>query len=361
MRHALLLARRALGRVAPNPAVGCVLVKNGHVIGRGWTQPGGRPHAEAMALAMARSIAGNAACGATAYVTLEPCAHHGVTPPCAEALITAGVTRVVAAMDDPDSRVSGRGFALLRKAGIEVEENLLRDEAALLNEGFFARLLQRRPLVSLKLALSVDGFMARQPGGEQWITGPEARRYGHFLRAEHDAILVGSGTVMTDDPDLTCRIEGLEQFSPLRVILDGRLRLPVTARLFDAVERVPLLVFTHAAQGGDALRAKGAEIISVPSNGPGALASVNLGAVLNALAERGITRLLVEGGAAIGQAFLAAGLVDRLELFRASMELGTGLPAPAALADAMPRFALTQQRLLGGDHWERWGRCQPLI
>ncbi len=227
MRHALMLAERALGTVAPNPAVGCVIVRDGIVVGRGWTQRGGRPHAEVVALQQAA----DAARGATAYVTLEPCAHIGQTPPCANALINAGISRVVGAVEDPDPRVSGRGFAMLREAGVVVVTDVLRDEAAALNAGFFLRMTGKRPLVTLKLAVSADNKIARAPGGDQWITGEEARRFGHFMRARHDAILVGIETALADDPELTCRIPGLEDRSPLRVVLDSGLRLPIDSKL----------------------------------------------------------------------------------------------------------------------------------
>src|SRR5580700_4659831 len=228
MRTALGLARRGLGNTWPNPAVGCVIVKDGRVVGRGWTQKGGRPHAETEALARA----GKGAKGATAYVSLEPCSHHGKTPPCAEALIAAGVSRVVAAVEDPDPRVSGRGIARLRAAGIAVEAGLCAAEAAELNAGFFCRVAQGRPLVTLKLAASLDGRIATPTGKSRWITGPAARERAHLLRAAHDAVLIGTGTALADDPQLTCRLPGLEARSPVRIVIDRTLRLPATLRLF---------------------------------------------------------------------------------------------------------------------------------
>lgn len=227
MGAALALARRGLGRVWPNPAVGCVIVKDGHVVGRGFTQSGGRPHAEPVALAMA----GDAAQGADVYVSLEPCSHFGKTPPCADTLITAGVARVIAAAVDPDPRVSGRGLARLRDAGVDVVEGVRRDEAEALNAGFFSRVRTGRPLVTLKCATTLDGRIALSNGESKWITGPEARRRGHLLRCDHDAILIGSGTALADDPALTCRLPGLEGCSPVRVVMDGSLRLPVTSAL----------------------------------------------------------------------------------------------------------------------------------
>ncbi|MBT3397327.1 MAG: bifunctional diaminohydroxyphosphoribosylaminopyrimidine deaminase/5-amino-6-(5-phosphoribosylamino)uracil reductase RibD, partial [Alphaproteobacteria bacterium] len=217
MRSALALAQRGLGQVWPNPSVGCVLVKDGHPIGRGWTQPGGRPHAETEALARA----GDRARGATAYVTLEPCAHHGETPPCAAALVEAGVAKVVVACRDPDTRVNGGGIDALKSAGIDVVEGVLETDAIDLNIGFFTRVQSDRPMVTLKLAASIDGRIATSAGKSKWITGPGARAHGHGLRARHDAVLVGAGTVNADDPELTCRLPGMTGRSPVRVILEG--------------------------------------------------------------------------------------------------------------------------------------------
>jgi diaminohydroxyphosphoribosylaminopyrimidine deaminase/5-amino-6-(5-phosphoribosylamino)uracil reductase len=342
MHHALTLAARALGRAAPNPAVGCVIVSpDGRVVGRGWTQDGGRPHAEAMALAQA----GAAARGATAYVTLEPCAHLGKTPPCADALVKAGVARVVAAVEDPDPRVKGRGFAILRDAGIEVVTGVLKQEAAEQNAGFFLRVSESRPLVTLKIAQSEDGWTARTPGEDQWLTGEEARRFAHLLRAKHDAILVGIETVLADDPELTCRLPGLENYSPLRVVLDTRLRLPQTSKLARTARQIPALVFT-ASDGGDALRAQGVEVVQVMRDAQG---RPDIAAVLHALAERGVTRLLVEGGATVISAFVAAGFADRLELFTAPLTLGqSGRGAVGTLAET-PNFVRVNRRFLGVD------------
>lgn len=346
MQHALRLAGRGLGQVAPNPAVGCVIVRDGIIVGRGWTQKGGRPHAETVALAGA----GDAARGATAYVTLEPCSHHGRTPPCAGALIAAGIARVVAAVEDPDPRVSGRGIAMLRDASVTVDVGLLAAEAAALNAGFFLRVMEKRPLVTLKLAISADGMIARAPGGEQWLTGEEARRFGHFLRATHDAILVGSGTVLADDPDLTCRIAGLEDRSPLRVVLDGRLRMPPGAKLVRTASAVPVIVYT-AAEGGEGLRAAGVEVVRLAAGADG---GVDLRAVLGDLADRGITRLLVEGGAAVAQGFLDRGLADRLEIFRSPVVAGAGgRPAPVF---PLENYTPAGTRQFGPDRLERYER-----
>jgi diaminohydroxyphosphoribosylaminopyrimidine deaminase / 5-amino-6-(5-phosphoribosylamino)uracil reductase len=228
MAAALSLAARNLGQVWPNPAVGCVVVDAaGRVVGRGFTQPGGRPHAETEALAMA----GERARGGTAFVTLEPCAHHGKTPPCAEALIAAGIARCIAAIEDPDPRVSGRGLAMLRQAGIAVETGPLADQARTLNAGFLTRVTAGRPFVALKLATSLDGCIATRAGESRWITGEAARAFGHRLRATHDAIAVGSGTVLADDPELTCRLAGLEHRSPVRLVFDRRGRVPARAKV----------------------------------------------------------------------------------------------------------------------------------
>lgn len=353
MRHALVLAARGLGQVAPNPAVGCVIVaSNGQVIGRGWTGPGGRPHAETQALAQA----GPRARGATAYVTLEPCAHVGRTPPCADALISAGITRVVAAMTDPDPRVQGAGFARLRGAKIEVKTDLLAEDAAKLNQGFVLRVEQARPLVTLKLAQSLDGHGAAASGESQWITSEEARRYGHMLRAQHDAILVGIETVLADDPLLTCRLAGLEGRSPLRVVLDSRLRLAESCRLAQTASAVSTLVFTTAAAERPELSERGVEVVQVAGDARG---RPDIDAVLAALAGRGITRLLVEGGASVLASFINRGRADRLEIFSAPMLLGaaarSSVGALAALGlEEAPHFVREGVRVFGPDLLESY-------
>jgi diaminohydroxyphosphoribosylaminopyrimidine deaminase/5-amino-6-(5-phosphoribosylamino)uracil reductase len=347
MRHALGLAGRALGRVAPNPAVGCVIVSPDEIIvGRGWTQDGGRPHAETVALAQA----GSAARGATAYVSLEPCAHTGQTPPCANALIAAGLSRVVAAIEDPDPRVKGSGFAMLRDAGIEVVVGTLESEAERINAVFFKRVTEVRPLVTLKFAQSLDGRIATATGESKWITGEEARRFGHLLRARNDAILVGIGTALADDPELSCRLSGLENASPLRVVLDTRLRLDQSSKLARTAREIPTIVFT-TSPGGAALRATGIEIVEVERDARG---RPDVATVLSALAERGVTRLLVEGGATVHATFLNRGFADRLEVFRAPILLGSaGHASVDALAeinlDETPRFRCVGRRKLGPD------------
>ena len=239
MAVALRLAERGLGRVWPNPAVGCVLVRDGRIVGRGWTQPGGRPHAEVEALRRA----GEAALGATAYVSLEPCAHYGRTPPCTMALLQAGIRRVVVAALDPDARVDGRGVEQLRQAGVDVALGVGRTEAEAINAGFFLRVRAGRPLVTLKVATSLDGMIATRTGESQWITGDLSRARGHLLRARHDAIMIGSGTALADDPSLTCRLSGLEDRSPVRLVLDRRARLSPDSKLATSASNVPTWLF----------------------------------------------------------------------------------------------------------------------
>ena len=350
MRAALALARRGLGNAWPNPAVGCVLVKDGRVIGRGWTQPGGRPHAETEALRRA----GAAARGATAYVTLEPCSHHGRTPPCCEALAGAGIARVVMAMRDPDPRVNGRGLAMLRGAGIAVEEGLLEAEARALNAGFFRRIQAGMPVVTLKLASTLDGRIATATGESRWITGEAARREVHALRARHDAILVGSGTVLADDPDLTCRIPGMERVPMLRVVADARLRTPPSARLVQSAGVAPVLIMTahgHPPAAQAPFMEAGADMVTVPAHAVGGL---DLPSLLRALGRRGVTRVLAEGGAGLAAALLRQGLVDRLVWFHAPAVMGgDGHPALEGLRlaalSAMPRFRRVALRALGDD------------
>ncbi len=350
MHAALSLARRGLGNVWPNPAVGCVLVNRGTVVGRGWTQPGGRPHAETEALRRA----GPAALGATAYVSLEPCSHWGQTPPCAGALIDAGVKYVVVALEDPDPRVAGGGIARLREAGVAVETGLGAAEAAEVNAGFLLHRRLGRPLVTLKLATSLDGRIATRGGESQWITGAPARAQTHRLRAEHDAIMVGTGTVLADDPQLTCRLPGLGRHSPVRVVLDRTLRIPPTAQVIADARRTPTWVLTlHTADPAraEAFRDNGAVLIEVDADAGG---RVDLAAALQALAKRGITRVLVDGGARLAATLLRSRLVDRLVWVHAPLLIGgDGTPAVAdlglaALGDA-PRFERVSSETIGAD------------
>jgi diaminohydroxyphosphoribosylaminopyrimidine deaminase/5-amino-6-(5-phosphoribosylamino)uracil reductase len=353
MRAALGLARRGLGQCWPNPTVGCVIVREGRVVGRAVTAPGGRPHAEPLALAMA----GAEARGATAYVTLEPCCHHGRTAPCTDALVAAGIARVVVAVRDCDPRVNGQGVARLRAAGIAVEEGLLGAEAEALNEGFFLRIRRNRPLVTLKLASTLDGRIATRSGESRWVTGEPARRAAHALRGRHDAVLVGVGTVVSDDPDLTCRIEGFRKTPLVRVVADSHLRTPLTSRLVATASAIPTWILARHGADRDrayALGQAGASVISVETTGDGAQLGVDLPRALQALAARGITRVLAEGGAQLAAALLRADLVDRIAWFHAPAVLGAdGWPAAqsfgvAALA-AMPRFRRTGVIAVGED------------
>ena len=351
MALALALAGRGLGNVWPNPAVGCVLVNDGHIVGRGWTQPGGRPHAETEALARA----GDAAQGATCYTTLEPCAHHGETGPCADALVEAGIARAVVATEDPDPRVAGRGNAMLEAAGIEVSRGCMEDEARTLNAGFLSRVEKGRPHVTLKLASTLDGRIGTHTGDSRWITGPLARARGHLMRASHDAVMVGAASAVADDPALTCRLPGLEGRSPIRVAIDGSARLPASHALIASADDTPTWIVSTAALGGDgrhaAWREAGADVIEVAAEVGGRPA---LKAALEALAGRGLTRVLVEGGGRLAAALLCAGLVDRIEWFQAPGAIGgDGVPALAALgverADDMPRFLRVSSAALGED------------
>jgi diaminohydroxyphosphoribosylaminopyrimidine deaminase/5-amino-6-(5-phosphoribosylamino)uracil reductase len=356
MAHALGLARRGLGRVWPNPAVGCVLVNEGRIVGRGWTQPGGRPHAETVALA----AAGAAARGATAYVTLEPCAHHGRTPPCAEALIAAGVARVVSALEDPDPRVAGRGHAMLRAAGVRVDVGVMAGEATFLQRGFLRRIGDGRPMLTLKLATTLDGRIATAAGESQWITGSEARRRVHAMRATHDAVLVGAGTVRADDPSLTVRGLGLRH-QPVRIVASRDLDLPSGSQLARTACEVPVWLL-HGASTPAAARQSwekaGARLIELPE----ATGVLDPTAMLAALGEAGLTRVFCEGGGQLAASLLAAGLVDDLAVFAAGTMLGAdGRPAVGplglqALADA-PRFRLGSVERIGGDTLSLWSRA----
>src|SRR5947209_4813374 len=328
MRAALALARRGLGTVWPNPAVGCVIVNRGRVVGRGWTQQGGRPHGETEALARA----GEAARDATAFVSLEPCCHWGRTPPCTDALIAAGIRRVVVALEDPDPSVAWEGVRRLRAAGlqVDVDTGFCKPEAAEINAGFFCRLRNGRPLVTLKLATSLDGRIATGRGESQWITGPPARGRAHALRAAHDAIMVGTGTVLADDPQLTCRLPGLAHRSPVRVVIDRQLRIPPTMRLISDARTVPTWVLTSPSADAARRHALLSAGVTVIEFDPGPDGNGSLAAALAALGERGITRLLVEGGGHLAAAFARAGLIDRLVWVHAPMLLGgDGIPAIA--------------------------------
>lgn len=356
MRLALSLGRRGLGRVWPNPAVGCVIVRGGRLVGRGWTQDGGRPHAETMALAQA----GEAARGADAYVTLEPCDHTGRTPPCSEALIAAGVARVVLATQDPDPRTDGGGIARLRGAGIAVKTGLLEAEALADHDGFLRRVRRGRPHLSLKLAATLDGRIATATGESRWITGPEARHWVHGQRASHDAVMVGAGTARADDPLLTVRGFG-DVPQPVRVILSRRLDLPGAGRLAYSVPDAPLWLIHGSdapAPARETWSVLGARLIEVPSVAGG---QIDLAAALAALGKAGLTRVFCEGGGTLAAALIAADLVDEVSLMSAGCVIGAeGTPALGAMGIAAlgeaPRYDLIETRMLGGDVLSRWGR-----
>ena len=357
MAAALGLAARGLGNVWPNPAVGCVLVRAGRVVGRGWTQPGGRPHAEREALRRA----GAEARRATAYITLEPCAHHGKTPPCAEALVTAEIDRAVIALEDPDPRVAGRGIAALVKAGVATECGALGEAAASLNAGYLSRLARGRPLVTLKTATTLDGRIATGGGESRWITGEAARARAHRLRAEHDAVMIGAGTAVADDPELTCRLPGLAHASPVRVVADTTLRTPTASKLVRTAATTPTWIVTVEGVDGsrrDTLSACGVEVMEAAADGDG---RPDLTAAMKALAARGITRLLVEGGGELAAALLRADLVDRVAWFHAPKVMGgDGVPAALGLGvdavDEAPEFRRVEIMEVGGDVFETYAR-----
>ena len=324
MRLAIRIAGRGRGRTAPNPSVGCVLVKAGRLVARGWTQPGGRPHAEAVALA----AAGEAARGCTAYVSLEPCAHVGQTPPCAKALIEARVARVVIAAGDPDPRVDGNGARMLREAGIEVCEGICQEAAEDGLAGFLGRVRRGLPRVTLKLATSLDGRIATRTGESKWITGEASRRMVHGLRARHDVILTGVGTVLADDPMLNCRLPGMVVRSPARVVLDSNLRTPISSALVASARDIKTMIIAASdASSGSvaALANRGVEVIPSSRTEEGKVAPRE---VLKALGERGTTSVFIESGSGIATSFLAADLVDELIWFRAPILIGgDGKPA----------------------------------
>lgn len=355
MALALSLGRRGQGTCWPNPSVGCVIVRDGRIIGRGWTQPGGRPHAETEALAQA----GQAAQGATAYVSLEPCAHQGKTPPCAQALIDAGVARVVSAVEDSDPRVAGQGFAMLRDAGIDVTTGVLMEQAIWDLSGFFLKTEQGRPFVTLKLASSFDGRIATETGHSKWITGAMARRTVHAMRAQHDAVMVGAGTARADDPSLTVRDLGIER-QPVRVVVSRHLDVPLLGQLARTAKDVPLWL-CHGPHP-DAERARawedlGARLIPCALNEH----QIDAADLLQQLGQAGLTRVFCEGGSALAASLLADDLVDELVGFSAGLTIGAkGLPAIGALdletLENAPRFDLIETRAIDGDILHRWGR-----
>lgn len=356
MRHALALGARNLGQTWPNPAVGCVIVSNDHIVGRGWTQAGGAPHAEAMALAQAAAQARSA----TAYVTLEPCAHQGRTPPCADALIAAGIARVVMACADPDPRTNGKGAARLRDAGVVVEIGVLQDAARATHAGFMTRLAQGRPMVTLKLAASLDGRIATSGGQSKWITGPQARRAVHAMRARHDAVMIGGGTARADDPSLDVRDMGVRH-QPVRIVWSGQLDIPLRGQLALTAADIPVWILHADTASADICQAwtgLGARLFPCPTE-PGGQIDPQAG--LQALGGAGLTRVLCEGGGALAASLMTHGLVDELACFSAGIALGAdarpmlGGLALHDLAQA-PGFALIHTTKIGKDvltHWRR--------
>lgn len=359
MAGALVLARRGLGRTAPNPAVGAVLYRPdlGEIVGRGWTQPGGRPHAEPEAIARAGALAR----GATLYVTLEPCAHHGRTPPCTAAIIAAGISRVVYGITDPDPRVSRQGLRQLEEAGIEVARSALVEDAHHVTLGHVLRVSERRPFVQLKIAVDATGNVpVGRDGAPVWATGPAARARGHLLRAEADAILVGRGTAVTDNPSLDCRLPGLEDRSPQRVVLSASGSLAGDLRLFARDHRAAPLVLVGrqaTAAARSALAAQGADVQEIVD----VAGALWIPAALEALVERGITRVLVEGGPSVWHAFDRAGMVDEVVMFRGTLGRAPAFDPIAAdqmLARYVSQSPLRQQDRMrvGDDDMVIWRR-----
>lgn len=356
MAAAIRLSARHDGLTSTNPSVGTLIVRDDGdgpvIVGRGVTAIGGRPHAETQALAEA----GDRTRGATAYVTLEPCAHHGRTPPCADALVTAGVARVVGAASDPDARVSGRGYAILRAAGIAVTEGVLADEAAGQMAGYLIRSVRKRPEVTLKLALSADGMIGREGSGQVAITGAVSRRQVHLMRARSDAILVGIRTALADDPELTVRLPGLEARSPARIVLDREARLPPTSRLAQSAAKVPVLV--AACQEADPQRKAALEALGVRFLATETFdGRIALPELLEDLGAQGMATVMVEGGAHTARAFLDDGLVDRIALFRSPLVIGAdGIASPLDQTHIPAGFAVVREARFGDDSYVEWTR-----
>jgi diaminohydroxyphosphoribosylaminopyrimidine deaminase/5-amino-6-(5-phosphoribosylamino)uracil reductase len=359
MAQALVLARRGLGLTWPNPSVGAIVVApSGEIVGRGWTAPGGRPHAEAVAL----ERAGLKAQDSTIYVTLEPCAHEGRGIACSDAIVAAKPARVVIGLRDPDPRTAGRGIERLRNAGIEVEEGVLAAEAAAVTLGHLMRVTHGRPAVTLKLAVGADGLIPQGHGQPVWITGPDARAHGHLLRARNDAILVGRGTVLADDPTLTCRLPGMSCRSPVRAVLDRRLRTPPDAKLFEDI-MVPVWLICAEGESqptAELLHEHGAEIVPVAIDDHGL---IDIQDALETLADRGITRVLVEGGPSVARAFLDADLVDEAAIYEGAEPAGGEGLTPFA-GDGLDRltqsghFTTIATRSFGPDRMTWWRRMR---
>jgi diaminohydroxyphosphoribosylaminopyrimidine deaminase/5-amino-6-(5-phosphoribosylamino)uracil reductase len=362
MRHALVLARRGLGRTWPNPTVGAVIWQmDGDqpiIVGRGFTQPGGRPHAETQAIAMA----GESARGASMAVTLEPCAHHGKTPPCAEAIVAAGIVRVVSALEDPDPRVKGGGHAILRNAGLDVSIGVLAEEARAVNLGFLSKILDHRPMVTLKLAQTADGF-AGVMGQQLMVSSSVSKQRVHLARAAHDAIMVGVGTVLADNPDLTCRLPGMMPFLPVRVVLDTHLATPLGCRLVETCDTVPTWIVTGPDTPNEKIEAFRKTGVIIERAALGKDGRIDIRDALKVLASRGLTRILSEGGPMLAEALARADVIDSVEIYTSPERLNReGIAAlrpglQAALGDAS-RFEVSHKVTSGRDtlvHYSRRG------
>jgi len=353
LRLSLRLAERSLGTTCPNPSVGCVIVKGDELISLGQTQKGGRPHAEQIALKMA----GPRSKGATAYVSLEPCAHKGKTPSCAELIIKADISRVVSTIEDPDLRVSGKGFQMLKDSGLNVNYGFLKKEALEVNSGFFSTIEKKRPLTILKLATTIDGKLGMLSGNSKWITSNYSRNYVHILRSSMDAVLIGKNTLLRDDPNLTCRIRGLEHKSPIRVVLDTKLSLNTNFNIFKTAKKVPTWIITTNTSKSKKiflLKKLQVKIIFAKKNSSG---QVDIDDALQKLAANGVTRLLIEGGAIVASNFIKSNLVDKLYCFRAPRIIGSkGLSSFSSLSinslSKTPYYKSTVSRNIHEDSFE---------
>ncbi|ACB94868.1 bifunctional diaminohydroxyphosphoribosylaminopyrimidine deaminase/5-amino-6-(5-phosphoribosylamino)uracil reductase RibD [Beijerinckia indica] len=372
MAEALALSQQGLGRTAPNPSVGAIIVKDGKIVGRGWTQPGGRPHAETEALAEA----GDAARGATLYVTLEPCSHFGVTPPCASAIIAAGVARVVCALEDPDPRVSGRGYRMLREAGIAVTHGVLEAEARRANLGHIRRVQAQRPMVTLKLAMTADGFVASTAPREGQaprlkITGAAANEHVHRMRAQHDAIMIGIGTALADDPMLTVRLSGQEEMGkaemgkvaarPRRIVLDSHLRLPLQSHLVQTAADYPTLVLTRDDASAEAMaRLREASVVVETLESAQSTPSLDLSAALQRLASLGLTRIFSEGGPRVAESLIGQHAADEVILLESPAILGAGVeglsPRARAILGNLTLYRPAETRMIEEDRLTRYER-----
>jgi diaminohydroxyphosphoribosylaminopyrimidine deaminase/5-amino-6-(5-phosphoribosylamino)uracil reductase len=359
MAAALAIGRRGFGLCAPNPSVGALVVKDGVIMARGWTKPGGRPHAETEAL---RAAGANAE-GTTLYVTLEPCSHHGQTPPCTDAIIAAAIRRVVYAADDPDSRASGSAAGLLQRAGIEVAKGVLEADARRAHLGHFLCVTEKRPMISLKLALTADSYAAAGQGGPRLqITGVPANGFVHVQRAMHDAVMTGIGTALADDPLLTVRLPGVDDRKPLRIVLDSDLRLPEQSRLALTAGKVPMLIIAGEGASEEKAARLSAAHVEIAFVRRDAAWGINLRAALDFLGARGLTRIFCEGGPRLASALIGQGFADEIMLLTAPEPVGRegvpGLDAAAASLLADPgRYRLAETRMIGADRLRRYERA----